>query len=81
MTNDEMIFEMLRKMDSRLDKMDSRLDKMDSRLDKIEAELADIKETQDEHTTALNELLEWADNVQVAVKVPFAQANKIRKAE
>ena len=39
----------------------------------MKADVASIKEIQGEHTTALNSLIEWADDAQVVVKIPFAQ--------
>lgn len=35
--------------------------------------IAEMKETLDEHTIALNTLIEWADDAQVVVKIPFAK--------
>lgn len=50
-------------------------------LEAMQADIASIKGTQEEHTrilsehtTALNTLIEWADDAQVVVKIPFAQA-------
>lgn len=67
MTNEEKILQML--------------EKMQSDITDIRADIAEIRETQEEHTTALNELIEWADEVQVVVRVPFAQPKPIQEAK
>ena len=67
MTNEEKILQML--------------EKMQSDITDIRADITEIRETQEEHTTALNELIEWADEVQVVVRVPFAQPKPIQEAK
>ena len=44
----------------------------------LQKEVGEIKETLDEHTVALDALIEWTDNVQEIVRVPFA---KVRNAK
>ncbi len=40
---------------------------------KMQDDIAEIKETVSDHTVALNELLAWADDAQVVVKIPFGK--------
>ena len=47
----------------------------------LKEDVAILKEVQEDHTVALNELLAWAEEVQVVVRVPFAKSEKISKAE
>ena len=54
----------------------------------MKEDVAEIKEVQaqhteilEEHTVALNELLAWADDAQVVVKIPFGQIKPIKQAE
>ena len=59
MTNDELILE--------------KLTEISGRLSKIEETQAVQTEVLSDHTAALNTLIEWADDVQVVVKIPFAK--------
>lgn len=61
-----------------LESMNGRLDKIEGRIGDLEASVKEIKETLDEHTVALDALIEWTDNVQEIVRVPFA---KVRNAK
>ena len=45
-------------------------------LEKMQTDIAEIKETLSDHTIALNELLGWADDAQVVVKIPFGQVKE-----
>ena len=47
----------------------------------LKEDVAILKEVQEDHTVALNELLAWAEEVQVVVRVPFAKSERIGKAE
>lgn len=74
MSNEEKILEML--------------SAMQSDLTALKEDVAEIKEVQaqhtevlEEHTVALNELLAWADDAQVVVKIPFGQIKPIKQAE
>ena len=75
------INERLDRMDERLDKMDERLDRMDERLDKMQNDMDEMKETLEEHSISLDALIEWTDNVQEVVRVPFAKAKTLRPNE
>ena len=66
MTNEEKILEIL-------SIMQGDIDGIKGDIAKLQEDVAEIKETQAEHTEALNTLIEWADEVQVAVKIPFAK--------
>lgn len=55
------------------DKILALLSEMKADIADMKADIADMKETLDEHTIALNTLIEWADDAQVVVKVPFAK--------
>ena len=64
------------KVDSRLDKVDSRLDKVEARLDKMQEDIEIIKEDGAITRGATNALVEWVEQAEVVVRIPF-----IRKAE
>ena len=42
-------------------------------LEKMQTDIEEIKETLSDHTTALNELIEWTDAAQVEVRIPFGK--------
>ena len=46
---------------------------INGRLSKLESDMAEVKEILSEHTTALNELIEWPDAAQVEVRIPFGK--------
>ena len=46
---------------------------MKSEMRKMQDDIEEIKETVSDHTVALNELLAWADDAQVVVKIPFGK--------
>ncbi len=73
MTNEALILETLQQVSESIRSINARLDGIDSRLGTIE-------ETLEEHTVALNELIKWADDAQVVVKIPFAQASSVPEA-
>ena len=65
-------------MDSRFDTMDSRFDAMDKRLDTIDDRLGKIEETVEEiqedtriTRSAVNSLIEWAEEVGVITQVKY----------
>ena len=47
----------------------------------LKEDVATLKEVQEDHTAALNELLAWAEEVQVVVRIPFAKSEKISTAD
>lgn len=59
-----LILEKLEKMEAKFDKMESRMDKMEAKMDKIQE---DTKVTR----SAVNALIEWAENVSVITNVSF----------
>jgi len=82
MTNEELnaISELLdaklKPINNRLDRIDSRLDETDSRLDKVDTQFAEVKEQLNNIDTAIGMLADWADNVGVITRVPFASGQK-----
>ena len=73
----------LEEMENRFDKMENRFDKMEAKIDKIEAKVnsleVTVKEIQEDTKvtrSAVNALIEWADNVSVItnVKLPIKKA-------
>ena len=88
MGNEEKILEILAGMSrqmgaihERLDRVDERLDRMDERLDRMQNDMDEMKETLKEHSISLDALIEWTDNVQEVVRVPFAKAKSPRLNE
>lgn len=53
-----------------------RLDRMDSRIDKMESQLSAINENTEITRTAVNSLIEWADQVSVITQIKFPVARK-----
>ncbi|MBR6654367.1 MAG: hypothetical protein IKL27_06520 [Oscillospiraceae bacterium] len=74
MTNETLILETLQQISENIRSINTRLDGIETRLESIE-------ETLEEHTTALDELIKWADDAQVVVKIPFAQAAPLPEAQ
>ena len=58
-------------IDSKLSPVLGQLDQIDGQLDQIDGRLDRIETTQAEHTTALNELLDWVDEAQIEVREPL----------
>lgn len=68
----------LEEMKNRFDKMENRFDKMEAKIDKIEAKFnsleVTVKEIQEDTKitrSAVNALIEWAENVSVITNVKF----------
>ena len=66
------------KMESRMDNMEAKMDKMETKIDKIEAKVNSLEVTvmeiqEDTKVTrsAVNALIEWAENVSVITNVSF----------
>jgi septal ring factor EnvC (AmiA/AmiB activator) len=68
------IQEMKQDFEGRFTAIDERLAGVDERLAGVDERLARIEEKQEEQSGALNALIEWADDVQVVVKIPFGKA-------
>lgn len=58
-------------MDSRFDAMDKRLDTIDDRLGKIEETVEEIQEDTRITRSAVNSLIEWAEEVGVITQVKY----------
>lgn len=72
--------ERLDKMDSRLDKMDSRLDKMDSRLDKVDSRLDKVDSRLDKVDSRLDKVDSGLDKVDSKVtEVQMTLENETNK--
>ena len=56
---------------ARLDKMDSRLDRVEARLDKMQEDIEIIKEDGAVTRGATNALIEWVEQAEVEVRIPF----------
>ena len=54
------------------------LETMQGDITSMKKDIAEIKETLDEHGEALDALIEWTDNVQEVVRVPFAKPKAVR---
>ena len=68
----------LEEMENRFDKMENRFDKMEAKIDKIEAKVnsleVTVKEIQEDTKvtrSAVNALIEWAENVSAITNVSF----------
>ena len=44
----------------------------------LQEDMEQVKETLDEHSEALEALIEWTDNVQEVVRVPFAKPRAVK---
>ena len=81
MSNEEKILEILSAMQSDISGMKGDIAGLKedmARVKKIQEEHTEILE---DHSVALNELLAWAEDVQVVVRIPFAQTKPIKPAE
>lgn len=61
---------------AKLEKMEAKFDKMESRMDKMEAKMDKIQEDTKVTRSAVNVLIEWAENVSAItnVKLPIKKA-------
>ena len=61
---------------TKLEKMEAKFDKMESRMDKMEAKMDKIQEDTKVTRSAVNALIEWAENVSAItnVKLPIKKA-------
>lgn len=66
----------LKPINERLDSMDGRLDSVDSRLDFIEERLSNVEEDTKITRSAVNNLLEWADDASVQAVPIFRRKAK-----
>ena len=66
----------IEKMEAKFDKMESRMDKMEAKMDKIEVTVKEIQEDTKITRSAVNALIEWAENVSAItnVKLPIKKA-------
>lgn len=81
MSNEEKILEMLSAMQSDLTALKEDVSALKEDVAEIKEVQAQHTEILEEHTVALNELLAWADDAQVVVKIPFGQIKPIKQAE
>ena len=56
---------------AKLEKMEAKFDKMESKMDKMEAKMDKIQEDTKVTRSAVNSLIEWAENVSVITNVKF----------
>ena len=56
--------------------LDEKLAPINDRLDAIDEKIDVLTEKQAEHSEALAAILDWTEEVQLAVKVPFAKPPK-----
>ena len=61
-------------MDERLDSMDERLDSMDKRLDSIDERLSNVEEDTKITRSAVNTILEWAEDASIQEVPLFKKA-------
>lgn len=61
-----------------LETMQGDITSMKEDITSMKKDIAEIKETLDEHGEALDALIEWTDNVQEVVRVPFAKPKAVR---
>ena len=61
----------LKPINERLDSVDERLDSVDARLDSIDERLSNLEEDSKVTRTAVNTLLDWAEQAQLEVKIPL----------
>ena len=81
MTNEEKILEILSVMQSDLSALKEDVAGLKEDVATIKEIQAQHTEILEEHSIALNELVAWADDAQLVVKVPFGQIKPIKKAE
>ena len=61
----------LQPINERLDSVDARLNSVDARLDSMDARLSRLEEDSKITRNAVNNLLDWAEQAQVEVKIPL----------
>ena len=81
MSNEEKILEILSAMQGDISAMKADISGLKEDVAGLKEDVAILKEVQEDHTVALNELLAWAEEVQVVVRIPFAKSEKISTAE
>ena len=88
MSNEEKILEILSAMQGDISSMKEDIAGLKQDVAGLKQDVAELKEdvailkdVQEDHTAALNELLAWAEEVQVVVRVPFARSEKIISPE
>ena len=73
MNNEELILQKLTDMQQDITGMQQDITGMKQGITGMKQDITDIKETLSEHTYSLNTLIEWAEDVAVVVRVPFAK--------
>ncbi|MFR6321346.1 MAG: hypothetical protein ACLUNG_08980 [[Clostridium] leptum] len=58
-------------MDMKLQPINKRLDSVDARLDSIDERLSNVEEDSKVTRSAVNTLLDWAEQAQLEVKIPL----------
>ena len=88
MSNEEKILEILSAMQSDISGMKGDIAGLKEDVAGLKEDMARVNKILEEHTeiledhsVALNELLAWAKDVQVVVRIPFAQTKPIKPAE
>lgn len=60
------------------EKILAMLESMQHDIGGMKQDIIEIKETLEEHGDALDALIEWTDNVQEVVRVPFAKPKAVK---
>ena len=71
MNNEEKILQLLGAMQTDISGMKTDINGMKTDISGMKTDISILKETQAEHTTALNALLEWADECREADRFPL----------
>ena len=71
MNNEEKILQLLGAMQTDISGMKTDINGMQTDISGMKTDISILKETQAEHTTALNALLEWADECREADRFPL----------
>ena len=88
MTNEEKILEMLTQMQGDIAQMQEDITemrgditemrgditRMQGDITRMQGDIESIKETQEEHSTALSALIEWTEEAAITIRVPFAKS-------
>lgn len=66
----------LEEMENRFDKMEAKIDKLEAKVNSLEVTVKEIQEDTKVTRSAVNALIEWAENVSVItnVKLPIKKA-------